>query len=73
MSEPRKFGIILRGGEYREDHTYDTTEIINVIPGETVEALVNRLLPPKKQSSYNNPFTDHIELRLELQVESEGE
>ena len=54
MSEP-KIHVLLRTTSYRGDHSADVGIAHEVVPGETVAALVDRLKPD---------LTDWIELRV---------
>jgi hypothetical protein len=50
--------------DYRGDHTTDVCRMIDPLPGETVEALVRRVIQPNKERSYSNLFFDRIEIQV---------
>ncbi|HAM58709.1 MAG TPA: hypothetical protein DCQ64_26180 [Candidatus Rokubacteria bacterium] len=54
--------ITLRTADYRGDHAADVLVAYEAIPGETVEALVARLIG--QRGPYANPEHEVIEIRV---------
>lgn len=56
-----KLNILHLTADYRGDRTADTFIAVDPIPGETVEHLVERLIPTKRP--YVGPELDAIQIR----------
>jgi hypothetical protein len=54
--------VILRTTNFCGDHSRDVSIAHELQPGETVEALVARLLP--SGGAYGAEYADHIEIRV---------
>jgi hypothetical protein len=63
-------GVLLRTSDFRGDHAADVSRLFAVEPGETVQALVARILevgphaPSYRSNTAPDVRVDHIEIRL---------
>ena len=68
MSEELKIAVLYHTDEFRGDHTADVCKVVDLQPGETVEALVRRTMKPGERRSYSNIYFDRIELKIVEQL-----
>ena len=59
-----KVSVIHHSAEYRRDHTVETAAVVDILPGETVLDLANRLIQPHHLGRDHNPFLDSIEIKI---------
>jgi hypothetical protein len=57
MREELKIAVLHHTSEYRGDHAADVCKVVDLRPGETVEALVQRVMTQRA-------YFDRIELKI---------
>jgi len=62
--------ILYHTSDYRGDHAADVCQVIDLMPGETVEALVARIMVSR--GDYHNTRFDWIEIRRSDSGQGEG-
>ena len=62
-----KIAALHHTSSYRGDHTADICVVVDLVPGETVEQLAERVLTANRRDEpFDNAYSDSIEIKLVL-------